>query len=146
MYKNWRGGGPLSPLLSVSIHCDALILLILAVCHIDLRHCLLCLRFLTDWCNYTSGFTFFSLLIIVGYLFFCSSNSRLVTFCLFFFEICIPCHLKFYCYLCCSSCYPVRVCERFPFWIITFWVRFFGVIWACVEPLSQHTSVTILMV
>ena len=51
--------------ISISIHCDYLLLLILAACPDVLLHCLLCLRFLDYWFDFTARFIFFSLFISV---------------------------------------------------------------------------------
>ena len=90
----------------ISIHSDALLLLIIAACFVILCGYLLCLRFLTDRCNFTTHFTFFSFLIRIGSPFFHSVISRLMRFHSFLFKRFLACHLVFDCCVCCSCCLP----------------------------------------
>ena len=87
------------------------------------------LRLLTDCYDFTARFIFFSLLINVGY--------TLVRFSLFIFDLCIACTLIFdlfvFCIICCIFC----LSERSPLRLLLFWVKFSGVIRACVDPRDQ---------
>ena len=123
--------------LYISIHCDYLALIILAVCLVALLRCLLCVRLLTNQWIFTTRFIFFSFLISVGYHFFHRFIGRLARFRFLFLDLFLACCLTFDCCLCCSLCHSSRLCERFSFQILPFCVRFSSAVGACVEPRGQ---------
>ena len=129
--------------LSISINFDALLLLILAACLVIARRCLLCSRFLMDWCNFTANFIFIYLLISAGYLFCRKKIGFLVRFRLFFIDLCLACGIMFDCCVWCSCYCTFCLHEIFTFWLLSFRVRFlvsFGFCRALWPIYSHHHS------
>ena len=127
--------------LSISINFDALLLLILAACLVIARRCLLCSRFLMDWCNFTANFIFIYLLISAGYLFCRKKIGFLVRFRLFFIDLCLACGIMFDCCVWCSCWRELWSRERFPLQLLTFHVYCFRLRWGLCRssrPIDSH--------
>ena len=110
--------------LYISIHCDALLFLIIAAYFVVSRCCLRCLCFLMDWYIFTVYFILFAFLIRLRYLFYHRVINCIRRFRLFFIGICLSCRLAFDWYVWCSRYCPFQLSDCFPFWLLLFWVLF----------------------
>ena len=120
--------------LYISIHCDAITLLIIAAGPIVLFCCLFCLRFLLDWYNFTTSFILFYPFIFLAWPFGHSAIGLLARFRFIFLNF--PSTLVSWCGVC-STFHPFQIRGSFPFRLLPFLVRFPGVVGDCVEPLIK---------
>ena len=124
------------------LYCGDLLLLILAALFVVLCGCLLWLHLLMDRCDFTNRFIFFLLFIIVACLFLISVISRLMIFLFVFIDPCLDCQLTFDYYVLCSCCITFWLHRGFNFHVIPFWVHFYGVVWACIDPCGQKIDIS----
>ena len=133
----------LRKLISASLYCDSILLLVLAAWLVVSHCCLFFLIFVTDQYGFTAWFVFFFFLISVELLFSCNSTSRFVGFRFILLGLCLAFHIAFDLYVWCGCSCPFRIRERFPFRILHFRVWFSGAFWSYVEPCVQWIFVLI---